>query len=143
MTTRSLDKHGFHVIKLIEGPIHTKNSKVTHAGKLMCLKCNKLIKWASQEEVKFFKERYNQDNIRTTYQGFMDRFVIHMNKKSIVKPKIDVIYLVVTYQQKEQVKALGAKWDANHRLWYVMSDNPHLTKLQPWIHPDDKKLLGM
>ncbi len=29
------------------------------------------------------------------------------------------IYLEVPFSEKEQVKQMGAKWDAHHRMWYV------------------------
>ncbi len=32
------------------------------------------------------------------------------------------IYLTVPYAQKDEAKALGARWDASQKKWYVPSD---------------------
>lgn len=53
------------------------------------------------------------------------------------------IYLVLTYDDKEHVKSLGAKWDVDHRLWYTYSDNPHIKKLKKYIHVDDYDKCGI
>jgi hypothetical protein len=129
-----LQIHGLHKIKLIEGPIKTKNPLISHAGKFMCQKCNSLIKWASDEEVKFYKYRYGSGtNISTTYQGFVDRFYHHTHKPEPTVIQEQIIYLAVPYQEKDQAKAYGAKWDPHHRLWYIKSTNPHIEVLVKWL----------
>ena len=35
---------------------------------------------------------------------------------------ISKIYLTVPYAQKDTAKALGARWDAAHKKWYVPAD---------------------
>lgn len=39
------------------------------------------------------------------------------------------IYLNVSYQQKENAKQLGAKWDATKKAWYIYNDNEHVEEL--------------
>lgn len=44
-------------------------------------------------------------------------------------PSID---LEVPYQQKELAKALGARWDARRKVWYVV-DRDDLTPFAKWL----------
>lgn len=46
-------------------------------------------------------------------------------------------YLNVTFAQKDQVKALGARWDPGRRKWYVPA-GLNLTPFEPWL--DDTEL---
>jgi len=41
-------------------------------------------------------------------------------------------YLTATYQEKDQVKALGAQFDITRRAWYVEAGKD-LTPFSPWI----------
>ena len=139
-----LQIHGSHIIKLIPGPIETKKPGLVHAGKFMCVKCNKLIKWATQDEIDFYQYRYgNNEQIKTTYQGFVDRYFTHTHKPVSTKIKEEIIYLVVTYEERNEVKKFGAKWSTFHELWYVKSSNPHIQKLKKYIHPDDYSVCGI
>lgn len=47
-------------------------------------------------------------------------------KEVKTKPKI---YLKVTYQQKDEAKALGARWDATKKQWYLFEDNKNKEEL--------------
>jgi len=47
-------------------------------------------------------------------------------KEVKTKPKI---YLKVTYQQKDEAKALGARWDATKKQWYIFEDNKNKEEL--------------
>jgi hypothetical protein len=139
-----LQKHGSHKIKLVLGPIQTKKPELVHAGKFMCVKCNKLIKWANQQEIDFYQHRYgNGTNVSTTYQGFVDRYFTHTHKPVPTTPDEHIIYLVCSYQEKDQAKSFGAKWHEFHRLWYIKTSNPHLEKLKKWIHIDDYDKCGL
>lgn len=42
------------------------------------------------------------------------------------------IYLNVPYSEKDKVKALGARWDATPRQWYV-PEGVLLTPFEPWL----------
>ena len=79
-----LEKHGSHVMKLMLGPIQTKKPGLVHAGKFMCMKCNKLLKWATQDEVDFYQHRYSS-GVTTTYQGFVDRYFNHTHLEKLKK----------------------------------------------------------
>ena len=139
----SLEKHGSHVMKLILGPIETKKPGLVHSGKFVCTKCNKLIKWASQNEIDFYQNRYGDGSkIRVTYQGFVDRYHTDTHKPVATTPTEHIIYLVVSYEERNQVKMFGAKWDEFHRLWFVKTSNPHLEKLKKYIHTDDYEKCG-
>ena len=41
-------------------------------------------------------------------------------------------YLAVHYDEKEEVKKLGAMWDPNKKKWYVLSNHPHLKLFDKW-----------
>lgn len=139
-----LEKHGTHKIKLVLGPISTKNPLISHAGKFMCMKCNKLIKWASQEEIDFYQHTYEDiSQIQTTYQGFVDRYFNFTHKPEPITSDEEIVHLIATYEQRNEVKQLGARWDSFHGLWYVKTSNPHIQKLQQYIHPDDYNKCGI
>jgi len=44
------------------------------------------------------------------------------------------MYLTVTFAQKDKVKALGARWDANQRQWFV-PPGLDLALFSPWLPP--------
>jgi hypothetical protein len=52
----------------------------------------------------------------------------------------ETIYLMVSYEQKDDVKKLGAKWDSKHKLWYTHSRHPNLSKMRDFMHKDDIEL---
>ena len=50
------------------------------------------------------------------------------------------IYYLISYDRKEDAKALGAKWDANLKLWYLKStskNNIELSSKFPLIYWND------
>lgn len=53
------------------------------------------------------------------------------NKDKIKETKI---YLKVSYQQKEEAKVLGAKWDPNKKQWYILENNKHKDELLSKFH---------
>ena len=46
---------------------------------------------------------------------------------------MEKIYLTVTFAEKDEAKALGAKWDADAKKWYILpsSDASKFTKWLP------------
>lgn len=48
------------------------------------------------------------------------------------------VNLNVPFEQKDQAKRLGAKWDAARRIWYV-EDHPHLDHFAQWVPSLAKK----
>jgi hypothetical protein len=61
------------------------------------------------------------------------------NRKAPKTPTADIIYLIISYHQREEVKKLGAKWDVKLKLWYTLSSNPNVKKLRSYMHKDDMK----
>jgi len=51
------------------------------------------------------------------------------------------IYLTVPYVQKEQVKALGAKWDKEIKKWYYDGEVKNFAKFGQWILGDDEECI--
>lgn len=45
------------------------------------------------------------------------------------EPKNDKVYLNVPYAHKEEVKALGGKWDKHQKKWYIMDNNRNKEKV--------------
>ena len=43
------------------------------------------------------------------------------------------LYLNVPYGEKEEAKALGAKWDPRVKKWYTDSDPDHYVRFAKWI----------
>ena len=128
---------------MILGPIQTKKPGLVHAGKFMCVQCNKLIKWASQEEIDFYQFRYGDESqVCVTYQGFVDRYFTHTHKPVATTPEEQIIYLINCYYDRHVVRSLGARWSEFHRSWFIKTSNPHLEKLKKWIHIDDYEKCG-
>lgn len=45
----------------------------------------------------------------------------------------DRIYLDIPYDQKEEGKSLGAKWDKDKQRWYIASNSPNKEKaVEKW-----------
>ena len=51
------------------------------------------------------------------------------------------INLVTPYAEKDAVKALGARWDATKKLWYIV-DVADLTPFNRWIPSVGTALIG-
>ncbi len=49
----------------------------------------------------------------------------------------DKIYLDCTFDEKDEVKALGARWDKFAKAWYIL---PHMdrSKFKRWLHEDEQ-----
>lgn len=43
--------------------------------------------------------------------------------------KVDKVYVEVPFTRKEEVKALGGKWDPSKKQWYIMSNAPNKTEV--------------
>lgn len=43
------------------------------------------------------------------------------------------VYLVVPYQEKDEAKSLGAKWDKSARSWYIQDSPGNLQKIEKWL----------
>ncbi len=48
------------------------------------------------------------------------------------------IYLVVPFEKKDEVKALGAKWDPEKKKWYINSNNPNKDQILHNFQPISK-----
>lgn len=46
--------HTNHEIKIVKGPFGP------HYSKMICLQCNKFVKWANQQEYEIYKELTNE-----------------------------------------------------------------------------------
>lgn len=46
-----------------------------------------------------------------------------------------MLYIKVPYEEKDEAKRLGAKWDAQHKCWYVQ-DRRDYWKFVRWLHRD-------
>lgn len=50
--------------------------------------------------------------------------------------KLDKTYLFVPFDEKDQVKAAGARWDSDKKQWYFLSDQDS-SKFKKWIASGD------
>lgn len=64
--------------------------------------------------------------------------VAYAEEVKALKSSSDRIYLVVPYAEKEQAKALGAKWDRIQKSWYAASD-VELEPLKRW-QPENARI---
>ena len=51
---------------------------------------------------------------------------VEEKKKMLTPKRID---LRVPYSEKDEAKALGARWDAGSKRWYTLSSNPNSNEL--------------
>lgn len=47
------------------------------------------------------------------------------------------VYLNVPYYEKDEVKALGGRWDASEKKWYFNGDTKYLYKFKAWMSKAD------
>jgi hypothetical protein len=52
----------------------------------------------------------------------------------IETPTTQRIILNVTYQEKDSVKKLGAKWDQKEKTWYIPTGTADIDSFLPWIN---------
>lgn len=80
-------------------------------------------------EIKINKEELPQ------FMNFLREYknsYFQMREKNISTPKKeeqDKIYLNVPMSEKEDAKELGARWDAEKKEWYILTDNPNKERL--------------
>lgn len=56
--------------------------------------------------------------------------ILEIETKRVAVKRID---LRVPYSEKDEAKALGARWDASVKKWYTLSSNPnHRELLNRW-----------
>lgn len=111
------NKHQYHEIGILPDDFHM--------GKMICSDCNNAyIKWASDIECHLYKKGMSykelQDNVHMYYQKTEN-----------------MIYLTVTYQQKDIAKKLGANWDPVEKLWYTYLHSKNAHKLKDYMLDDD------
>ncbi|MBA4234037.1 MAG: hypothetical protein C0465_26035 [Ralstonia sp.] len=52
----------------------------------------------------------------------------HDRRRKPAAPSTERINLHVPYVQKDKAKAIGAKWDAEQRIWWIPNDEPAIRK---------------
>lgn len=52
------------------------------------------------------------------------------------------VYLAVPYEEKEEAKALGAKWDKANKSWFIESSNANLPAASKWL-PEKQQTQSM
>lgn len=130
MNPSILHKHQNHLIEIIDSPIQIGNS-LSHPGKIMCRKCNIMIKWLGKREIDFINKNNIKDLDNLTFKEFTTLYNVMTNNP--VKPEVTKIYLKTEYSEKDKVRSLGAKWDKEVKKWYINRDNPNIQKFEEWI----------
>lgn len=54
-------------------------------------------------------------------------------RKPSPKLKTDILYLQCPFQEKDQVKALGARWDAGKKKWTIKNTDENRDVFQKWL----------
>ncbi len=86
------DKHKEHTRTIINGPFGV------HVAKEICITCGgKFVSWVGRRKVD------EMANLR----------------KVSIQRQDHTINLKVPYDEKDQAKELGAKWDASFKSWYI------------------------
>ena len=78
------------------------------------------------------------DNKHSTAEQLSTGSNQHQQQEVPVKSAQEKTYLAVPYEDKENAKALGAKWDGTAKSWYA-PEGVDLTPLQKWI-PQDRAI---
>jgi len=127
--------HDTHLISIIP----TGKQYKSHVARLYCHTCQQAINWASQDKLNYWTDMgYKQ----MLYCDFLDDF----NRNAIKTPKPHFIYipsgekliwLNVSFQEKDYAKNHGARWHPEEKSWYTHTGNPQLEHLYKYIHQDD------
>jgi hypothetical protein len=149
-----LEKHLQHPIEIIDKEVFVNSDPchqgLVHAGRIMCKKCNVQIKWASYDEIEFYRnstnkqyetssfeafivmsekaieKKHREDNIKAIYTEYYEKYITP-------KEGTENVYLNVKYSEKDEVKKLGAKWDHINKKWFVNSGHRNFSKLNKWM----------
>lgn len=68
-------------------------------------------------------ELSNRKTMRTVLERCKDGHFLEVIKDHMEGKRLERVYLDVPYDEKDQVKALGAKWDADRKKWYYLLTN--------------------
>lgn len=135
--------HLQHRIEIQKGPFIYNST--SHAGRIHCLDCNTHVKWASLTEV---NAAYNGCQQKTwpslNTWNKMFRLVlkdIEDNELDITSPNhsSDIIWLAVTFTEKDQAKKSGAMYDFREKCWYTNRTDKKAINLTQWMADDDVK----
>ena len=152
--TNVIEKHLHHPIEIIDEEVVVNGSLLSpgiiHAGRIMCRKCKIQIKWASKEDIDYYRnsdtkhydttslENFNRHKSSVIYQSDIKEMQDDYYKKyAIPKEGTFNVYLNVKFTEKDEVKKLGAKWDQEKKKWFVNSHNPKAHTLARWMNSQD------
>ena len=134
---RQEELHWNHKIdfeKHLTKPRYWKSKSPELKTRIQCRICNVYIKWPSIDEVKHWQK------VKTKNFTFSE-FIKDFNKNGHIStygepvslPGEIVSWLNTPYQDKDQVKLLGAYWNYTNKQWYCFTSNKNLDKLIPWM----------
>jgi hypothetical protein len=128
-------KHMQHKITFDTTKVQVKpNFWLIHAGRLFCKECNVQIKWLSDYEVDCINQ-WDFENRTLEY------FLRNTKEDIPTEDNPDIIFLTVTYQEKDKAKKLGAQWHPHYKVWYTYRTNKKASNLKQWMLPDDIKVV--
>ena len=132
------EKHRDHFVYVIKGPfIYGQQNQIIHAGKLMCYDCGIMLQWVPKNAVEVHKSITG----KMTLDYFFERWRDYEHSVSENDPA--VIWLAVSYREKDIAKKNGASWDPYHKAWYTTTRRKDVHKLTQFMDERDIIKLGI
>lgn len=136
MNKSKVYKHEYHRIDIEFHPLHP--------AKIICSDCGTYIKWASYRELQLFDSTEDKRKLLSSWKNFqyeLHKEAIEFEHQSYYERHVlptegeHNIYLNVNYNEKDEVKKLGAKWDAVSKKWFIKSNwtQKKQSKFAKWI----------
>lgn len=83
------------------------------------------------------KKHYIHKDLKHIYEDYLN---ITRNQQNQLNLNTGIVYINVPKEEKDQAKALGAKWDRNNMCWFVPV-NKDLSLFNKWEKVDEKDLI--
>lgn len=132
------EKHRDHFVYVIKGPfIYGQQSQIIHAGKLMCENCGIMLQWVTKDAI----DAHNTNTQKMTLSQFYKKWNDYEHSTDKNDPAI--IWLSVSYSEKDIAKKNGASWDPYHKAWYTTTRRKDADKLTRFMDEQDIIKLGI
>jgi hypothetical protein len=126
--------HGNHNIVLVP-----QDTGKIHMARIYCNTCQVYLNWASKDMYRYWcKQNYKSMELSHFYQDF------ERNGDKTPKPEIlyipkneKLVWLDVSYTEKDNAKSHGARWSPSHKSWYTHTGNNDLEKLMRYARVED------
>lgn len=109
---------------------HTDNWKKNMPNKELVQQVYNTYRQLDNVKFMYIRAHTNKNDVHSIGNDGADKLAnLAIGLTSCPYEKSEKIYLNVSFQQKENVKSLGGRWDSAKKQWYIYENNPHKNEI--------------